>query len=127
MDKTRICSFTDIPIAEEAKFHVSGCIPPGLVSAARLPFEVLLVWLTITSVENNSTAPSSSVLLIPFARNGHFFSAIQSEMLMQEGQKKVSLKLGCRDIRSGEWELPTKSGDREFFVNVIPRKVSETG
>ncbi len=58
-------------------------------------------------IEKNST-PNAAVSLSP---KGRFFMEVECEtILMEPGLYTIDTRLGCRDIRGGEWELPVRAG-----------------
>jgi hypothetical protein len=114
----------DFPTGSVLKFQVSGFLPSELISAATLPFNVILLWVNVTPVGGTASdkginavvaQPPASTTISP---NGRFFTSIESDILMKEGPKKVSFTLGCRDIHGGVWELPTKS-EFHLLINVV--------
>jgi hypothetical protein len=123
VDDNPIHDVVSVPIMEQVKFQVSGKVPAELVSAARLPFQVILVWLAVHPVgisdgDNTVTLRRRTTTAVALSPCGSFFSSVDSPMLMKGGRQKISITLGCRDIHGGEWELPTQSGGRHFLVDV---------
>ena len=125
-------------------FFASGCIPATMLSVSQLPFCIVLLWHTVShresanddedkpDDENMSSSDfksTSSVMDIlggedpaPAASslscNGRFFMKIECQPILQEGVYGIETRLGCRDIRGGEWELPLKGGTHSITVRV---------
>lgn len=61
-----------------------------------------------TKVGESNPPPNVAVSLSP---KGRFFMQIECEtILMDPGLYTIDTRLGCRDIRGGEWELPVEIG-----------------
>ena len=64
-----------------------------------------------------SPPPTAAVSLSP---SGRFFTKVDCETIMNEaGLYTINTRLGCRDIRGGEWELPVD----EAIQHSIPIRV----
>ena len=105
----------------------SGTIPASLTSRSQIPFNILLLWYTIDS-KNSSTKFSAlqtsqkgegGPISASISSSGSFFVKVKSHVLMNEGYYDIKFRLGCRDIRGGEWELPLKDDSNCFFVKVL--------
>jgi integrator complex subunit 7 len=129
-------------------FFASGSLPSKLLARSRLPFNTVLLWHTVSfrghihdddpspeekqdeenasasDVKSNSSvfsllgaldpAPTASSL----STCGTFFMKVECLPLQEEGLYRVETRLGCRDIRGGEWELPLKESARCISVRV---------
>ncbi|MGK3743661.1 MAG: hypothetical protein ACI8RD_009769 [Bacillariaceae sp.] len=111
----------------------SGTIPKSMLSCIKIPFSVVLLWYTIrpegesTSLaasekmkksgddavdadnkhQLNFLSPSSmGPIAASMSSNGTFFMKVKSQSLMKEGRYNINFRLGCRDIRGGEWKIP---------------------
>jgi integrator complex subunit 7 len=49
---------------------------------------------------------------------GKYFMKVECQPLLDEGNYTIETRLGCRDIRCGEWELPAIQGVRTISVRV---------
>jgi integrator complex subunit 7 len=49
---------------------------------------------------------------------GKYFMKVECQPLLDEGNYIIETRLGCRDIRCGEWELPAIQGVRTISVRV---------
>jgi hypothetical protein len=126
----------------------SGSLPSKLLARSRLPFNTVLLWHTVSfrghvhdedpspeekqdeenasasDVKSNSSvfsllgaldpAPTASSL----STCGTFFMKVECLPLQEEGLYRVETRLGCRDIRGGEWEIPLKGSARCISVRV---------
>eukprot|EP00978_Attheya_sp_CCMP212_P029120 scaffold102479_cov51-Attheya_sp.AAC.1 len=66
----------------------------------------------LLSEQLNNTPPFSS----PVLPDGKFLMPLESIPIMREGFYKVQIKLGCRDVRCGEWELSTPPNSGIIFL-----------
>ena len=124
----------------------SGHIPPYLHTIADVPFSHVLIWtrfhfvapLHVTDLrvqddepllsEGNTPEPSNVVMiesLPPFScqipSSGILFLPIQCQALETEGIYKLTIQLGCRDMRCGEWVLPVQSNKHQSLMVKISR------
>lgn len=125
-------------------FCASGTIPEALVQQARIPFYVVLLWYTITfraavkesggddndalndkAVENSSQSSAARTLnggaeptAVSLPPSGCFSMKIESDALLEAGLYSIEARLGCRDVRGGEWEFPSLEGTTSFTVRV---------
>lgn len=121
-------------------FTASGLIPEGMLEQTRIPFSIILLWVTIEpkrilvkshphSAEKHDGTDRETTMNIhlrnlnPIATtmssSGTFFSKVRIASPVKEGRYNISFRLGCRDIRGGEWDLPFTDGPRHFSVKVI--------
>jgi integrator complex subunit 7 len=127
-------------------FFASGMIPEPILKRARLPFCMVLLWHTVSyrgsihdddnpteekqddeNISSMSDGKSDSdkdwlkamapttTLLSP---SGKYFTSVECQPLLDEGYYTIETRLGCRDIRCGEWEIPVKQGIRLMSVHV---------
>jgi hypothetical protein len=105
----------------------SGTIPASLTSRSQIPFNILLLWYTIDSKKNStklstlkrSQKSKGGPIAASMSSSGSFFVKVKSQVLMNEGYYDLKFRLGCRDIRGGEWELPLKEDSHCFSVKVL--------
>lgn len=132
----------DIPPGSAVTFYASGSIPPSLLKRSKLPFSAVLLWHTITFCEEvaaaealsedivdrktESTASFNRINAAPtstsLSSNGTFFMKVKCNALSREGLYKVHTRLGCRDVRGGEWELPTNNAIQSVLIRVTQSK-----
>jgi hypothetical protein len=103
----------------------SGQIHTSLLCRAGVAFNIALLWYTLTpkgkamKTESNRIADVSSrgamslkdplrppPIAASLSSSGSFFMKISNRTLPTEGVFHIVFRLGCRDIRGGEWELP---------------------
>lgn len=107
-----------------------GEIPPATLQRTKLPFSQVLLWHTNryigflntddealseggTAIEDSQRDPTreeelSGALATPLLPSGRFLAQMQYQAPIEEGIYSVDIKLGCRDVRCGEWELPVE-------------------
>jgi len=109
-----------------AAFLASGTIPSSLISISQIPFNVVLLWYTLTFKSSFTTASTGSKNLqntesgpiaASISSGGSFFTKIETDIFVDEGWYDLNFRLGCRDIRGGVWELPVKHS-HSFAVKV---------
>jgi hypothetical protein len=110
------------------KVILSGMLSEKFIQTANIPITEIIAWerlqyegplfeedytaeidgLTLKTLEvpESGGEPTASTYLLP---GGKFVISIPFEPLIQEGFYKVTIKLGCRDIRCGEWMVATTS------------------
>ena len=110
-------------------FLASGMIPASLISRTRIPFNIVLLWYTLIP-KGGSTKPSVSPeksqkseggpIAASMSSSGTFFMKVKIQLLLiNEGLYDLKFRLGCRDIRGGEWEFPLEENPRCFPVKVV--------
>jgi len=110
-----------------AVFLAIGTIPSSLTSRSNVPFNSLLLWYKVDrkggSTKQSASAKSQKAEGGPIASSisssGSFFVKVKSKALQTEGMYELKFRLGCRDIRGGEWELPLKEDSHCFTVKVL--------
>ena len=124
-------------------FCASGTIPSALLQRSKLPFYTVLLWHTITLREtyqedetfseskanqgNKGNASSFAFInpaptATPLSSNGSFFMTVECQPIIDEGLYIIETRLGCRDIRCGEWEVPLKEFNHSISVRVTRSK-----
>jgi hypothetical protein len=113
------------------KVILSGVLPEKFIQTADVTFSEINAWATLQyegqlyeeddAVDSDvggttngmtlkvgpaSDEPTSTTSLLP---GGKFIMHIPFEPLLQEGYYKVKIDLGCRDVRGGNWIIPTSS------------------
>jgi integrator complex subunit 7 len=64
--------------------------------------------ISISTAGESNAAPTNAISLSPA---GKFFIKLECERLfMEPGKYRIETRLGCRDIRGGEWELSVNDG-----------------
>ena len=120
-NQLKICSGTSIAGV------ASGTIPTSLTLGTKIPFNVLLLWYSLDpSVESSEFSTSSRKLpktesgpiATSISSSGSFFVKVKSQALLHEGLYYLKFRLGCRDIRGGEWELPVEENALCFPIKV---------
>lgn len=131
---------TPIPIL------ASGHISPSLHKLANVPFSHVLIWTRFRFVaplhttdfrvqddesllgEDNTPEPSDVDIvevLPPFScqipSSGILLLPIECQALETEGIYKLTIQLGCRDIRCGEWLLPLQSNRHQSLIVKVSR------
>ena len=137
----------EVSLGTGITFFASGRVPAAVLAGSQLPFCIVLLWHTVSlrgsindednptedkqddenmsssDVKSNSSimdllgmdpAPTASSL----SCNGTFFMKVECQPFLQEGVYSVETRLGCRDIRGGEWELPLKESTHSISVRV---------
>lgn len=117
-----------------AAFLASGQIPSSLVSISQIPFNIVLLWYTITVTGGSKKAATSpekvqktesGPIAAAISSRGAFFRKIETRIFVDEGWYELNFRLGCRDIRGGEWELPMDN-PHSFAVKVVRSRRTET-
>jgi hypothetical protein len=132
----------DVPPGSDVTFYASGSLPAALLRRSKIPFSTALLWHTITfceaviedetlseeredlksesftSFKKISAAPTSASI----SSNGTFFMKVECPTLAEEGLYNIETRLGCRDIRGGEWELPLKESNHSILIRVAQSK-----
>jgi hypothetical protein len=76
-----------------------------------------------TTAETNNKQWVKDIKVAPTAASlsptGRFFMSVECQPLLEEGHYMIEARLGCRDIRGGEWELPISQGTRTVSVRVL--------
>lgn len=103
-----------------------GSSPPTLKCCTKTPYSVILLWYRLTPqvLESNysnlmvsSSPPIAATTISPGER---FFMKVKTEKIMKEGMYHLRFRIGCRDIRGSEWELPTEQPDHNTLsVRVV--------
>ena len=114
----------------------SGEIDPSVIRMADVSFSHALLWHELrfvapledevlsearaagnsdqSSLRMGDTNPTASPLL----PRGKFFVPIQCRSPSEEGIYAVDVKLGCRDVRCSEWEMPIDNHFRPIMLRV---------
>ena len=137
----------EITAGTSVTFFASGNIPASVMARAKLPFCIVLLWHTLTLREpmnadetiteekqDDKNGPTSDVKLnssiwdkskgsgsaptaTSLSSDGTFFMKVRSPIL-SDGIYTVETRLGCRDVRGGEWELPLEESNHSLSVKV---------
>ncbi|CAJ1954407.1 unnamed protein product [Cylindrotheca closterium] len=124
----------EVPLGSLVTFNVSGSIPADLLKRSNLPFFVIVLWHTITpcgQVDEDELEPEGNdkekvatikkpiqmTTTADLSPNGSFFVKVQCH-LFQTGRYRIRTRLGCRDVRGGEWELPLGESNRSISVRI---------
>lgn len=109
---------------------LSGWLPDKFIQSADVPISEIIAWANLNyegqlyeeddavdsdfgagngmtlrvDLDGGETRGSTSLLAA-----GKFIMPITFESLLQDGYYKVNIELGCRDVRGGEWKIPTSS------------------
>ena len=112
------------------KVILSGWLPDKFIQTADVAISEIIAWANLhyegqlyeeddavdsdvgagngmtvrVGLDGGETAGSTSLLAA-----GKFIMPISFEPLLQDGYYKVNIELGCRDVRGGEWKIPTSS------------------
>jgi len=115
-------------------FLASGKLPTSLMmSFSKIPFNIVLLWYTLTSKGGSTKISTSSEKLqkteggpiaASLSSTGTFFTKVESKILLNEGWYGLRFRLGCRDIRGGEWELPMEN-PHFFSLKVVRSRRTE--
>ena len=128
----------DIPLEIEPGTSIviqaRGMIPKSLLSSARTPFSVVLLWYTVVPTNLFQTINHDDIDKHQFrslspplpntasmSSSGRFFIKIKTQPIMKEGRYGFHFRVGCRDIRGGEWELPIRKKAISFVKIVRSR------
>ena len=112
-------------------YLASGRIPPSLISSSQIPFNIIILWYTLypkdASAKASVSYPNSQKneggpIAGSMSSSGTFFISIETRAFLNEGCYGLKFRLGCRDIRGGEWELPLNKNPGCFTVKVIPSR-----
>mmetsp|Transcript_10611 Transcript_10611/g.31332 ORF Transcript_10611/g.31332 Transcript_10611/m.31332 type:complete len:1013 (-) Transcript_10611:417-3455(-) len=121
--------------------HLSGQIPPQYFSRSKLSFSQVVAWYTISydgpivsedelmeedqfegpnadEVNKDTEGESETTFASSLLPNGKFLFPVDLCPLRREGYYIVSITLGCRDVRFGEWEIPTARNSGKVFLCV---------
>jgi hypothetical protein len=111
------------------KVILSGVLPEKFIQTADVAFSEIIAWTTLqyegqlyeeddavdsdvdgsnglTLRDGPDGGETAGCTLFPA---GKFIMPVTFEPLLQEGYYKVIIELGCRDVRGGEWKVPTSS------------------
>ncbi|KAK1740555.1 hypothetical protein QTG54_008650 [Skeletonema marinoi] len=110
------------------KVILSGVLPEKFIQTADVAFSEIIAWTTLqyegqlyeeddavdsdVGGSNRFTlrdGPDSGETAGTLLPAGKFIMPVTFEPLLQEGYYKVIIELGCRDVRGGEWKVPTSS------------------
>ncbi|KAL7580058.1 hypothetical protein ACA910_005043 [Epithemia clementina (nom. ined.)] len=122
--------------------QVHGKIPTELLKKARCPIGVALLWCrfqyssplddeapTATLPGEEETATSRETIAsrlpqlgVPYQNfcmlaDGRFHGTVELPHFVYEGWFVLETKLGCRDARGNEWELPVKPASRQISIH----------
>ena len=128
----------------------SGEVPERTMRAATIPFSQMLLWYSVRRViparemrtlaarggtdDDHPEDTEESVnrddvrfddeepTSLPLPPSGRFVTPLQLRPIYTEGLYRVYVKIGCRDVRCGEWELATQN----HGASVILLRVSRT-
>ena len=129
----------DVTPGLAAEVILSGVLPDTFIQMAAVSFFEITAWcklqyqgnlyeedetadsdagvsngMTQHVVSDGGSVPVQSTSLLP---GGKFMLSIPFEPMLQEGYYKVTVELGCRDVRHGMWIIPTSS-PLEVFLRV---------
>lgn len=107
------------------KLVFSGVIPKAFIRSAAVDFSQVIAWHTLAyegqiveeddaeEVNINEVSPAlDNAASEPFTASllpdGAFIMQCDFDPIPQEGYYRVKIELGCRDVRCGEWIVPTK-------------------
>jgi hypothetical protein len=118
----------------------SGNIPVSLLQRAEIPFNIVLLWYTLAprgAVSQKESKQSGDAIgqnrssyqrfLNPppvatsLPSSGAFLMRIPSHAALEEGTYDIEFRLGCRDLRGGEWEIPLFVQPQSFSVKIKHR------
>ena len=66
-------------------------------------------------IKEMKSAPTAASI----SSQGKYFMSVECPPLLEEGHYLIEARLGCRDIRGGEYELPLRDGPRSISVRVL--------
>jgi len=124
----------EVPLGSLVTFNASGSIPAELLERSNLPFFAVILWHTITpcardlevepETEENVQQKAATIkkpiqmsTTVDLSPNGSFFVKVQCP-LFESGRYTIQTRLGCRDVRGGEWELPLEESNRSISVRI---------
>ena len=114
-------------------FYASGHIPRSFLKKSIVPAWTILLWFRLdysgplVDDEDNKDddagvleEPTASALKMPdlsryspasttLFPDGHFFFAVKGPPLTEEGLYRLEARLGCRDARGTEWDVPAST------------------
>ena len=118
--------------------NVSGSIPAALLRRAKLPFCTLLLWHKVIRLASRNERETQSESIpgqedkwsninpgptaVSMSSNGTFFMKLECQPIIDEGVYNIETRLGCRDVRGGEWELPLNEPNPSVSVRVARSK-----
>ena len=99
----------------------SGIIPSSLVSRSQIPFNILTLRYRLKSKRGSGKSQhiGSGQVSASMSSSGSFFARVKTQVLLNEGWYDLEIRLGCRDIRGGEWDLPLVEESHRFTVEVL--------
>ena len=105
----------------------SGTIPQSLLQRSKLPFNILLLWYTLEpkEISGQDLVPKMpqkiecGPIATSMSSSGSFFVRVKSQALLSDGWYDLKFRLGCRDVRGGEWELPLQQDPPLLPVRVL--------
>lgn len=111
------------------KLTITGMVPDTFMRSAKIPFSLIIAWPSITYAGNlvdydedgNETKSINEDDTPLMHRNkpdavatnllpgGNFILSIELDPIIEEGYYFIDIQMGCRDVRCGEWFLPTQN------------------
>ena len=136
----------EIARGDSFTYFASGDLPASLLESATIPFSVAIIWQQLSFSgsrgyagedaanpdenhdeskkldESKRTEPPVPSNPAPSAASlsstGAFFAEVSCGPLHAEGTYILTARLGCRDVRGGEWELPLLEGVHSIRIRV---------
>jgi len=110
----------EICLGSPIVFIASGIIPSSLLSQSQIPFNTLILQYTLSSKLGSvkSRHIGNGQISVTMSSSGSYFARVKSQVLVNEGWYDLKFRLGCRDIRGSEWELPLLQNSQCFIVEV---------
>jgi hypothetical protein len=129
-----------LEVSHDSSFYIlaSGVIPS--LQRAQMEFSTVLLWYTMSPEgglhkpnHNNdihddgslATFTAPKVLLNPppvatsLSPRGTFFVKVVGFCALPFGRYELNFRLGCRDLRGGEWELPLNETPPSFSLTIV--------
>ena len=96
----------------------SGVIPRSLLQRSQMAFNTVLLWYKVSPIGTISPKllPNPLPIATSLSPSGTFF--VKKFFSLPPGRYELNFRLGCRDLRGGEWEIPLKETPPGFSVMI---------
>ena len=112
---------------------LSGIIPDEFIRSADVGFSQIIAWKSVhyerqlyeddDAEDTQSASGIAKEIKVDLSNGdsttlqtcGQFILPLYFDPILREGFYSVEVKLGCRDIRCGEWMVPTKKNLQVFL------------
>jgi hypothetical protein len=96
----------------------SGVVPRSLLQRSQIAFNTVLLWYKVSPIGSatQKLLPNPLPIATSLSPSGTFF--VKKFVSLPPGRYELNFRLGCRDLRGGEWEIPLKKSPPSFSVMI---------